>query len=239
MSGELFYCSPTIGSYIRASRGNSIGPAMSAARELTAAGALEVALARGHASAALWRSLHYFNVYRLIAAALLLHDGSGGRSEPAVRRAQLRAVHARGGGAVRSAAFSGSFSYGPAGASSSSWESRCSWTSASTALLTYASHGITSGLGLLLLTTLAGRRTREPRQAHAVLRRARDDRDPARAHDRGAAIRGADGVVRAGGPALRGVTSRSHGSRTSSRSTRSRARSSRRSARSISRTWRT
>ena len=41
-------------------------------REFRPAGTSVKPPLRSHASAALWRSLHYFNVYRLVAAALLL-----------------------------------------------------------------------------------------------------------------------------------------------------------------------
>ena len=105
-------------------------------------------------------------------------------------------------------------------------------------LLTYASNGISSGLGLLLLTTLAaagliarGRLTLfyAALASIAVL---------LAAHLRRAAVRRAGRAVRAGGAAFDGLF---HGrvARAHAREVRAwRARSSRRSARSISRTWR-
>jgi two-component system sensor histidine kinase PilS (NtrC family) len=126
---------------------------MSGARELTAAGALSVAPARGHATA-LWRSLHYFNVYRLIAAALLL------------------LMAAAGGPNLQFGARDYALFMLVAAAQclcSLLWFLliRARWRFqlqlgiqvfvdvGVVALLTYASHGIASGLGLLLLTTLA------------------------------------------------------------------------------------
>jgi two-component system sensor histidine kinase PilS (NtrC family) len=127
---------------------------MSGARELTAAGALVMPPpARGHATA-LWRSLHYFNVYRLIASALLLLMAAawGPSLQFGARNYGLFVLVAAAQCVVSLLWFVlirarwrfelqlGTQVFVDVGA---------------TALLTYASHGITSGLGLLLLTTLA------------------------------------------------------------------------------------
>ena len=128
---------------------------MSAAREFTAAGAFEKPFVRGYASAALWRSLHYFNVYRLSASALLLMMAAawGSTLQFGARNYALFVSVAAAQCACSLLWF---------------FLIRARWRFelqlgmqvfvdvGATALLTYASHGITSGLGLLLLTTLAG-----------------------------------------------------------------------------------
>jgi two-component system sensor histidine kinase PilS (NtrC family) len=127
---------------------------MPAARELTIAGAALKPPVRDHASAALWRSLRYFNVYRLVAAALLLMIAAAWGSNLQF-------------GARNYALFV--FVAAAQCVCSLFWFVliRARWRFelqlgvqvfvdvGATALLTYASHGITSGLGLLLLTTLA------------------------------------------------------------------------------------
>jgi two-component system sensor histidine kinase PilS (NtrC family) len=127
---------------------------MSAARELPAAGALAGTYTPGQRSAALWRSLRYFNVYRLIASALLLLvAGAWGPS--------LQFGARDYGLFVLAAAAQCVFSLCWFALIRARWRFELQLGMqvfvdvGVTALLTYASHGITSGLGLLLLTTLA------------------------------------------------------------------------------------
>ncbi len=127
---------------------------MSDARELTASGPVAKPVLHGHTSAALWRSLHYFNVYRLSASALLLLMAAAwGSNLQFGARDYALFVFVTAAQCVCSAFWFVLI--------------RARWRFelqlgiqvfvdvGVTALLTYASHGITSGLGLLLLTTLA------------------------------------------------------------------------------------
>ncbi|MGZ8228142.1 MAG: sensor histidine kinase [Burkholderiales bacterium] len=127
---------------------------MSETLELSSAAALGTTSADPRASNALWRSLYYFNIYRVSAALLLLVTAAAWSSTLQFGSRDYALFFL----VTAAQCLFGLFCFILIRIR---WRFDAQLTLqvfadiAATSLLTYASHGITSGLGLLLLTTLA------------------------------------------------------------------------------------